>query len=140
MDNSHGLVAGGGFLTRLVMVFAYALCVPDGLATDQEYASQMVGRQAASDHRPLGAVRAVFFRAVAGGGCVPPPSRLYGTGRQNLILRSIGPCAGEVAVIEGICHHILVKSTLRAESTRLLVCLSTPASSPNGQSPTSPMR
>ena len=40
--NSHGLGGTGGFLTGWMMVFAYALYVPAGIALTSAYASQLL--------------------------------------------------------------------------------------------------
>ena len=40
--NSHGLGGAGGFLTGWMMVFAYALYVPAGIALTSAYASQLL--------------------------------------------------------------------------------------------------
>ena len=117
--NSRGLGGTGGFLTGWMMVFAYALYVPAGIALTSAYASQLLTD---SLHVTVGggALFVVILASVA--------SVAYlGIGTSSWV--DLALVAGEVAVIAALAISILVKVGPAHYSAAVLW----PASSPNGQ-------
>ena len=117
--NSRGLGATGGFLTGWMMVFAYALYVPAGIALTSAYASQLL---ADSLHVTVGggALFVVILASVAG-------VAYLGIGTSSWV--DLALVAGEVAVIAALAITILVNVGPAHYSAAVLW----PASSPNGQ-------
>ena len=117
--NSRGLGGTGGFLTGWMMVFAYALYVPAGIALTSAYASQLL---ADSLHATVGggALFVVILASVAG-------VAYLGIGTSSWV--DLALVAGEVAVIAALAISILVKVGPAHYSAAVLW----PASSPNGQ-------
>jgi len=116
---SRGLGGTGGFLTGWMMVFAYALYVPAGIALTSTYASQLV---ADTLHVTIGgwALFVVILAAVAG-------VAYLGIGTSSWV--DLALVAGEVAVIAALAISILVQIGPAQYSAAVL----SPASSPNGQ-------
>ncbi len=117
--NSLGLGQTGGFLTGWMMIFAYALYVPAGIALTSAYASQLLTDGL---HVAIGGwvLFVVILAAVAG-------VAYLGIGTSSaadLVL-----VAGEVAVFAALAVTILVTIGPGHYSAAAL----TPASSPNGQ-------
>jgi amino acid transporter len=117
--NSRGLGRTGGFLTGWMMVFAYALYVPAGIALTSAYASQLL---ADSLHVTVGggALFVVILASVAG-------VAYLGIGTSSWV--DLALVAGEVAVIAALAISILIKVGPVHYSAAVLW----PASSPNGQ-------
>jgi amino acid transporter len=117
--NSRGLGGTGGFLTGWMMVFAYALYVPAGIALTSAYASQLL---ADSLHVTVagGALFVVVLVSVAG-------VAYLGIGTSSWV--DLVLVAGEMAVIAALAISILVKVGPAHYSAAVLW----PASSPNGQ-------
>jgi amino acid transporter len=117
--NSRGLGRTGGFLTGWMMIFAYALYVPAGIALTSAYASQLL---ADTLHVTIAdwALFMVILGAVAG-------VAYLGIGTSSSV--DLVLVAGEVAVIAALAITILVKSGPAHYSIAVL----SPASSPNGQ-------
>jgi len=116
---SRGLGGTGGFLTGWMMVFAYALYVPAGIALTSTYASQLL---ADTLHVTVGgwALFVVILAAVAG-------VAYLGIGTSSWV--DLALVAGEVAVIAALAISILVQIGPAQYSAAVL----SPASSPNGQ-------
>ena len=117
--NSRGLGGTGGFLTGWMMVFAYALYVPAGIALTSAYASQLL---ADSLHVTVGVgpLFVVILVAVAGVGYL-------GIGTSSWV--DLALVAGEMAVIAALAISVLVKIGPAHYSAAVL----SPTSSPNGQ-------
>jgi amino acid transporter len=117
--NSHGLGGTGGFLTGWMMVFAYALYVPAGIALTSAYASQLLADTA---HVSLAAwpLFVVILAAVA---CVA----YLGIGTSSWVDMAL--VAGEMAVIAALAIIVLVRIGPAHYSAAVL----SPASSPQGQ-------
>jgi amino acid transporter len=117
--NSRGLGRTGGFLTGWMMVFAYALYVPAGLALTSGYATQLL---ASTLHVTVAgwALFVVILAAVAG-------VAYLGIGTSSWV--DLALAAGEVAVIAALAVSVLVKVGPAHYSPAVL----SPASSPNGQ-------
>jgi amino acid transporter len=117
--NSRGLGATGGFLTGWMMVFAYALYVPAGIALTSAYASQLL---ADSVHVTVGGgpLFVVILASVAG-------VAYLGIGTSSWA--DLALVAGEVAVIAALAISILVKVGPAHYSAAVLW----PVSSPNSQ-------
>src|SRR5947207_7848510 len=116
---SRGLGRTGGFLTGWMMVFAYALYVPAGIALTSTYASQLV---AETLHVSIGGwvLFAIILAAVS--------SVAYlGIGTSSWV--DLALVAGEVAVIAALAITILVRIGPAHYSAAALW----PASSPHGQ-------
>jgi len=117
--NSRGLGRTGGFLTGWMMVFAYALYVPAGIALTSAYASQLavtLAHVTVSDW----VLFLVIVAAVAGVAYLG----ISTSSSIDLLL-----VTGEVAVIAALAITILVKIGPAHYSAAVL----TPGSSPNGQ-------
>ena len=117
--NSRGLGGTGGFLTGWMMVFAYALYVPAGIALTSAYASQLL---ADTVQVTIGgwAPFVVILVAVAG-------VAYLGIGTSSWV--DLALVAGEMAVIAALAISVLVKIGPAHYSAAVL----SPASSPNGQ-------
>jgi amino acid transporter len=117
--NSHGLGGTGGFLTGWMMVFAYALYVPAGIALTSAYASQLLADTA---HVSIAAwpLFVVILAAVA---CVA----YLGIGTSSWVDMAL--VAGEMAVIAALAIIVLVRIGPAHYSAAVL----SPASSPQGQ-------
>ena len=117
--NSRGLGGTGGFLTGWMMVFAYALYVPAGIALTSAYASQLL---VGTVHVTIGgwALFVVILAAVAG-------VAYLGIGTSSWV--DLALVAGEMAVIAALAVSVLVKIGPAHYSAAIL----SPASSPNGQ-------
>jgi amino acid transporter len=117
--NSRGLGGTGGFLTGWMMVFAYALYVPAGIALTSAYVSQLL---ADTVHLRIGtwAPFVVILAAVAG-------VAYLGIGTSSWV--DLALVAGEMAVIAALAVSVLVKTGPAHYSAAVL----SPASSPNGQ-------
>ena len=116
---SRGLGQTGGFLTGWMMIFAYALYVPAGIALTSTYAAQLIagttGRAV-----PAWALFLVILAAVA---LVAYLGISTSTAVDLLLV------AGEVAVIAALAVTVLVKTSPSHYSAAVL----SPASSPHGQ-------
>ena len=117
--NSHGLGQAGGFLTGWMMVFAYALYVPAGIALTSAYGSQLL---ADTLHVTVGGwtLFAVILAAVV-------LVAYLGIGTSSWV--DLALVAGEMAVIAALAITILVKIGPGHYSAAVL----SPGSSPNGQ-------
>ncbi|MGH3199869.1 MAG: APC family permease [Streptosporangiaceae bacterium] len=117
--NTRGLGETAGFLTGWMMVFAYALYVPAGIALTSTYASQLV---ADTLHVSIGGwVLFVIILAVVS-------SVAYlGIGTSSWV--DLALVAGEVAVIAALAISVLVRIGPAHYSAAVLW----PASSPHGQ-------
>ena len=117
--NSRGLGRTGGFLTGWMMVLAYALYAPAGIALTSAYASQLVVTLA---HVTVSgwALFLVIVAAVAGVAYLG----ISTSSSVDLLL-----VTGEVAVIAALAITILVKIGPAHYSAAVL----TPVSSPDGQ-------
>jgi amino acid transporter len=117
--NSCGLGETAGFLTGWMMVFAYALYVPAGIALTSTYASQLV---AETLHVSIGGwvLFVIILAAVS--------SVAYlGIGTSSWV--DLALVAGEVAVIAALAITVLVRIGPAHYSAAVLW----PASSPHGQ-------
>ena len=117
--NSRGLGGTGGFLTGWMMVFAYALYVPAGIALTSAFASQLLADRL---HVAIGgwALFVVILAAVAG-------VAYLGISTSSWV--DLALVAGEVAVIAALAISVLVRIGPAHYSAAVLW----PASSPNGQ-------
>ncbi len=117
--NSRGLGETAGFLTGWMMVFAYALYVPAGIALTSTYASQLV---AETLHARIGGwvLFVIILAAVS--------SVAYlGIGTSSWV--DLALVTGEVAVIAALAITVLVRIGPAHYSAAVLW----PASSPHGQ-------
>ena len=117
--NSRGLGRTGGFLTGWMMVFAYALYVPAGIALTSAYASQLV---AGTLHVTIAGW--VLFVLILGAVVLVAYLGIRTSSSADLVL-----VIGEVAVIAALAITILVKIGPAHYSVEVL----SPSSSPNGQ-------
>ncbi|MGO9781663.1 MAG: APC family permease [Streptosporangiaceae bacterium] len=117
--NSRGLGRTGGFLTGWMMVFAYALYVPAGIALTSAYASQLA---AVTLHVAVGGW--VLFLVILGTVALVAYLGIRTSSSVDLVL-----VAGEVAVIAALAITILVKIGPAHYSIAVL----SPASSPHGR-------
>ena len=117
--NSRGLGRVGGFLTGWMMIFAYALYVPAGIALTSVYASQLL---AVALHVTIAAwvLFLVILATVAGLAYLGIAVSSW----ADLVL-----VTGEMAVIAALAITILVKTGPAHYSAAVL----SPASSPHGQ-------
>ena len=117
--NSRGLGETAGFLTGWMMVFAYALYVPAGIALTSAYASQLV---AETLHVSIGGwvLFVIILAAVSG-------VAYLGIGTSSWV--DLALVAGEVAVIAALAITVLV----RIGPTHYSAAVLWPASSPHGQ-------
>ena len=116
---SRGLGRMGGFLTGWMMVFAYALYVPAGIALTSAYMSQLV-----ADTLQVTISGWVLFVVILGAVVLVAYLGIGTSSSVDLVL-----VAGEVAVIAALAITILVKTGTAHYSVTVL----SPASSPNGQ-------
>ena len=117
--NSRGLGRMGGFLTGWMMVFAYALYVPAGIALTSAYMSQLVG-----DTLQVTISGWALFVVILG---VVALVAYLGVGTSSSV--DLVLVAGEVTVIAALAITILVKTGPAHYSAAVL----SPASSPTGQ-------
>ena len=117
--NSRGLGRTGGFLTGWMMIFAYVLYVPAGIALTSAYASLLL---ADTLHVSIGAW--VLFVVILAAVVLVAYLGIATSSSVDLIL-----VAGEVAVITALAITILVKIGPAHYSVAVL----SPASSPNAQ-------
>ncbi len=117
--NSRGLGRTGGFLTGWMMVFAYALYVPAGIALTSAYLAQLV---AGTLHVTIGG--SALFVLILGAVVLVAYLGIGTSSSVDLVL-----VAGEVALIAALAITILVKIGPAHYSVSVL----SPASSPNGQ-------
>jgi len=116
---SCGLGPAGGFLTGWMMVFAYVLYVPAGIALTSAYTSQLL---ASALHVAVSA-RVLFVIIVAAVALVAYLGITTSTSVDLVLV------AAEVAVIAALAITILVSVGPRGYSAAVL----SPAASPNGQ-------
>ena len=117
--NSRGLGRGGGFLTGWMMIFAYGLYAPAGIALTSVYASQLVA-DAAHVIIASWVLFVVILAAVAGLAYLGIATSSW----ADLVL-----VTGEMAVIAALAITILVKTGPAHFSAAMF----SPASSPHGQ-------
>jgi amino acid transporter len=117
--NSRGLGRTGGFLTGWMMIFAYALYVPAGIALTSVYASQL-GAVALHVTVAPWALFVIILAAVAGLAYLGIATSSW----ADLVL-----VTGEMAVIAALAVTILVKTG----PAHLSAAVFSPASSPHGQ-------
>ena len=117
--NSRGLGQTGGFLTGWMMIFAYALYVPAGIALTSAYASQLL-----ADTLHVTIASWVLFVVILGAVAGVAYLGIGTSSSVNLVL-----VIGEVAVIAALAITILVRIGPAHYSAGVL----SPASSPNGQ-------
>ncbi len=117
--NSRGLGQTGGFLTGWMMIAAYALYAPAGVALTSAYASMLL---TAVVHVTL--VPWVLFVVIVAAVILVAYLGIATSSSVDLLL-----AAGEVAVIAALAITILVKTGAAHYSAAVL----SPASSPHGQ-------
>ena len=117
--NSHGLGRAGGFLTGWMMIFAYALYVPAGIALTSAYVSQL-----AADTLHVTISGWTLFLVILAAVILVAYLGIGTSSSVDLVLVS-----GEVAVITALAITILVK----AGPSHYTAAVFSPASSPNGQ-------
>ena len=117
--NSRGLGRTGGFLTGWMMVFAYALYVPAGIALTSAYAAQL-----GADVLHVTIAAWVLFLVILGAVALIAYLGIRTSSSFDLLL-----VAGEVAVIAALAVTILV----RIGPGHYTAAVFSPASSPNGQ-------
>jgi amino acid transporter len=117
--NTRGLGRAGGFLTGWMMVFAYALYAPAGIALTSVYASRVVADALHVAMAPW-ALFLVILAGVAGVAYLG----IRTSASADLVL-----VAGEMAVIAALAVTILVKASPAHYSATVF----SPASSPHGQ-------
>ena len=117
--NSRGLGRIGGFLTGWMMVFAYALYVPAGIALTSAYASQLL-----ADTLHVTISGWALFVVILGAVVLVAYLGIRTSSSADLLL-----VIGEVTVIAALAITILVKVGPAHYSVGVL----SPASSPNGQ-------
>jgi amino acid transporter len=117
--NSRGLGRGGGFLTGWMMIFAYGLYAPAGIALTSVYASQLLADAVHVVIAPW-VLFVVILAAVAG---------LAYLGIATSSAADLVLVTGEMAVIAALAITILVKTGPAHFSAAVF----SPASSPHGQ-------
>ena len=117
--NSRGLGRIGGFLTGWMMVFAYALYVPAGIALTSAYTSQLL-----ADVLHVTIDGWALFVIILGAVALVAYLGIGTSSSVDLVL-----VVGEVAVIAALAITILVKIGPAHYSVAVL----SPASSPNGK-------
>ncbi len=117
--NSRGLGQIAGFLTGWMMIFAYALYVPAGIALTSAYASQLL-----ADTLHVTIAAWALFMVILGAVVLVAYLGIRTSSSVDLVL-----VAGEVAVIAALAVTILVKTGPAHYS----VAVFSPASSPNDQ-------
>jgi amino acid transporter len=116
---SRGLGQTGGFLTGWMMIFAYALYVPAGIALTSAYAAQLLAGTVGWAV-PAWVLFLVILAAVTLVACLGVSTSSW----VDLVL-----VAGEVAVISALAITVLVKAGPAHYSAAVL----SPAASPHGQ-------
>jgi amino acid transporter len=117
--NSRGLGPGGGFLTGWMMVFAYALYAPAGIALTSAYASLLL---AAVWHVAIAPW--VLFVVIVAAVVLMAYLGIATSSSADLVL-----AGGEVAVIAALAITVLVK----IGPAHYTAAVFSPASSPHGQ-------
>jgi amino acid transporter len=117
--NSRGLGRSGGFLTGWMMVFAYALYVPAGMALTSTYASQLI-----ADTLHVGIAPWALFAVILAAVILVAYLGIRTSSSADLIL-----VTGEMAIIAALAVTILVKIGPAHYSAAVFA----PASSPHGQ-------
>ena len=117
--NSRGLGRTGGFLTGWMMVFAYALYVPAGIALTSAYAAQL-----GADVLHVTIAAWVLFLVILGAVALVAYLGIRTSSSADLVL-----VAGEVAVIAALAVTILVRVGLGHYTAAVF----SPASSPHSQ-------
>jgi amino acid transporter len=117
--NSRGLGRSGGFLTGWMMVFAYALYVPAGMALTSTYASQLI-----ADTLHVGVAPWALFVVILAAVILVAYLGIRTSSSADLIL-----VTGEMAIIAALAVTILVKIGAAHYSAAVFA----PASSPHGQ-------
>jgi amino acid transporter len=117
--NSRGLGRTGGFLTGWMMVFAYALYVPAGIALTSAYAAQL-----GADVLHVTIAGWVLFLVILVAVALVACLGIRISSAVDLVL-----VAGEVAIIAALAVTILVRIGLRHYTAAVF----SPASSPNSQ-------
>ncbi len=117
--NSRGLGRGGGFLTGWMMVFAYALYVPAGIALTSTYASLLI-----ADTLHVSIAPWALFVVILAAVILVAYLGIRTSSSADLIL-----VTGEMAIIAALAITILVKIGPAHYSAAVFV----PASSPHGQ-------
>jgi amino acid transporter len=117
--SSRGLGRTGGFLTGWMMVFAYVLYVPAGIALTSAYTSQLL---AGTLHVAVSA--SALFVIIVGAVVIVAYLGIKTSSSADLVL-----VVGEVAVIAALAITILVSIGPADYSAAVL----SPAASPNGQ-------
>jgi amino acid transporter len=116
---SRGLGQTGGFLTGWMMIFAYALYVPAGIALTSAYAAQMLAATVG-----WAVPGWVLFLVILGAVVLVGYLGVSTSSAVDLVL-----VAGEVAVIAGLAITVLVKVGPAHYSASVI----SPAASPHGQ-------
>src|SRR5690242_20647857 len=98
--NSRGLGPAGGFLTGWMMVFAYALYVPAGIALTSAYGSQLLATAA-----HVAVPSAVLFVVILAGAAAVAYLGVGTSSVADLVL-----VAGEVAVITALAVTVLARA------------------------------
>jgi amino acid transporter len=117
--NSRGLGQAGGFLTGWMMIFAYALYVPAGIALTSAYASQLV-----ADTLHVTVHAWLLFVVIL---AVVASVAYLGIGTSSWV--DLVLVTGEVAVFVALAVTVLAK----AGPAHFPVAALSPASSPHGQ-------
>ncbi len=117
--NSRGLGQAGGFLTGWMLVFAYALYAPAGIALTSAYASLLLATVVHVTVVPW-----VLFLVIVAGVALVAYLGIATSALADLVL-----AAGEVAVIAALAITVLVK----AGAAHYTLGVFWPASSPHGQ-------
>jgi len=117
--NSRGLGQAGGFLTGWMLVFAYALYAPAGIALTSAYASLLLATVVHVTVAPW-----VLFLVIVAAVALVAYLGIATSSLADLVL-----AAGEVAVIAALAITVLVK----AGAAHYTLAVFWPASSPHGQ-------
>ena len=117
--NSRGLGRIGGFLTGWMMIAAYALYIPAGIALTSAFASMLLVAVAHVTISPW-----VLFLVILAAAVLVAYAGIATSSSADLLL-----AAGEVAVIAALAITILVKTGTAHYSAAVF----SPASSPHGQ-------
>jgi len=117
--NSRGLGQAGGFLTGWMLVFAYALYAPAGIALTSAYASLLLATVVHVTVAPW-----VLFLVIVAAVTLVAYLGIATSSLADLVL-----AAGEVAVIAALAITVLVK----AGAAHYTLAVFWPASSPHGQ-------
>jgi amino acid transporter len=118
--NSRGLGPTAGFLTGWMMIFAYALYVPAGIALTSAYASQLLADQVLHVTIDPVALFVVILAAVVG---------VAYLGIRTSSLADLALVAAEMAVIAALAITILIKVGPAHYSAAVF----SPAATPHGQ-------